>query len=360
MADGARSASTPLREVCSAFGLGELLDQAPLGAGHIHATYALRVRGSGGASREVVAQRLNERVFPDLALVMGNLERVAAHPGSRDWVAPLVRTPDGRSLARDADGSAWRVFERIAGAVSHDAVDDALAREAGRAFAAFSFGLADLPPPPLVEPLPGFHDTEARRTAFEDAAASDPVGRASTFTAELRALREAAPLARRLIGQELPLRVTHNDTKVNNVLFDERTRVARTVVDLDTVAPGLIAWDFGDLVRSAGNAAPEDAADPSIVRLLPSRFVALAEGWFAGAAGRMTPEECHSLVPGAQVMTYELALRFATDWLQGDRYFRVSDAEHNLRRVRVQLSLLRSMQEQQGTMVGLVEQLMAG
>ncbi len=326
-----------------AFGLGPLHSAEPLGSGHIHETFVVTVGASG---REVVLQRLNEEVFPDLDAVMANLERIAAHEPVAAWVPVLLRTPTGAALWRDARGRAWRASELVTGGVSVDRTDDpATARECARAFGAFAAGLASLPDPPLHDPLPGFHDTEARRRAFEAALEEDPRGRAAGIAAEVDHLREVRALATAL-APTLPVRVTHNDTKLNNVLLDRTTGRALAVVDLDTVAPGPLAWDFGDMVRSAANAAPEDTEDPTQAVLRTPIFDALVEGWFEGTGDLMTGPERASLVTGVEVIAYELSLRFATDWLLGDRYFRIRDATHNLRRLRGQLHLLGSVQRQ--------------
>ncbi len=334
-----------LDEVRRGFGLGEPLEVTPLGNGHIHVTLAIRWRDEQGTIHESVVQRLNEHVFPDLDRVMSNMQRVTAHPGVEAWVPPLLRTPEGEVLVRDSEGRRWRAFERVPGGTSYDMVSDpALAREGARAFAAFAFGLEDLGDPPLHDPLPGFHDTVSRLRRFEAVHRQDLVGRAASIAAEFEALSSRNELATALVRHDLPLRVTHNDTKLNNVLFDSKGK-AVAVVDLDTVAPGLLAWDFGDLVRSATNTAPEDADADQRVAVDRTLFRALAEGWVEGAAGRMTEAEVATLVLSGQVMTFELALRFGTDWLEGDPYFRIKDEEHNLRRLRVQLDLLASMEE---------------
>lgn len=333
--------------VAAAFGSGRLVACGRLGSGHIHTTFFVRLQASGGSESELVLQRLNTAVFPDLDVVMGNLERIAAHPEMAGRVPTLLRTAGGASLVHDEGGEPWRAFDRVTGAVSHDRVEDPeLVRAAARAFGDFVRALATLDGPPLREPLPGFHDTPARYAAFEAAVRQDPVGRASRVRAEIAELRDRQALKDLLDPGALPLRATHNDTKINNVLFEERGHRVRAIVDLDTVAPGLLAWDFGDLVRSATNPAPEDARDLGPVTLRRNLFDALAQGWFEGLGPLMTSEERASLVPGALVMTYELALRFCRDFLDGDRYFRTADDEHNLRRTQVQLRLLASMEAQ--------------
>ncbi len=350
MSDGAAEAATR-------FVAGAVRASGPLGSGHIHATFGIDLATDSGP-RALVLQRLNTHVFPDPDRLMENLVRVTSHPSVAAWVPRLVATPRGDVLVRTPDGACWRAWERVPDAESFDLVEHAdTAREIGRAFGAFAAGLADLPPPPLHATLPGFHDTVARRSALEEAVRADRVGRVAAAGAEIEGLGARAALATCLDVAGLPERSTHNDTKANNVLFDRKTQRAVAVVDLDTVMPGLLAWDFGDLVRSAGNAAREDEADVARVALRMDVFEALAEGWSASAGGWMTAEERASLVPGALVMTYELALRFLADYLDGDRYFRIRDPEHNLRRTRVHLRLLASMEAQRAAMERVVGRL---
>lgn len=342
--------SQSLEEVAAAFVPGEVAATAPLGNGHIHATFAVDVRTPQGL-RTLVLQRLNTEVFPDPEALMRNLLRVARHPAVAAWVPELLTTPNGDALVRTPEGECWRAWERVIDAESFDLVEGpTVAREIGRAYGAFVAGLADLPGPPLNATLPGFHDTLARIAKLEAAIDLDQAGRSKSVRPEIDALRAHAGLARVLDPSLLPERVTHNDTKANNVLFERASGRAVAVVDLDTVMPGLLAWDFGDLVRSAGNAAREDEADLAKVSLRLDVFAALAEGWFESAGELMTPAERDTLAVSGQVITYELALRFLTDFLDGDRYFRIRDPEHNLRRTRVHLRLLASMQSQQAAM----------
>ena len=347
---GEERAPASLDMVAAVFVPGEVVASAPLGAGHIHATFAVDIRAAPGL-RALVLQRLNTEVFPDPDALMENLLRVARHPGVAAWVPGLLTTPGGDVLVRTPEGECWRAWERVTGAESFDLVEGpTVAREIGRAFGAFVAGLADLPGPPLHATLPDFHDTAAQLAKLEAAIDLDRVGRRASVRPEIDALRAHRALARCLDRTLLPERITHNDTKANNVLFDRASGRAVAVVDLDTVMPGLLAWDFGDLVRSAGNAAREDEADLARVALRLDVFAALAEGWFETAGELMTPAERDVLVVGARVMTYELAMRFLSDFLDGDRYFRIRDPEHNLRRTRVHLRLLASMESQQAAM----------
>ncbi|MCP5056740.1 MAG: aminoglycoside phosphotransferase family protein [bacterium] len=342
--------SDALEAVAAAFVPGRVQMCAPLGNGHIHATFGVDVETDDGP-RAIVLQRLNTEVFKGPEALMENMQRVARHGGVSAWVPELLATQEGKVLLRTPEGEVWRAWERVRNTESFDLVENVtVAREIGRAFGAFVSGLADLPGPPLHATLPDFHDTAARLETLETAIAEDRVGRVTEVGPEIEGLRSRAPLARALAQGALPERVIHGDTKANNVLFDRATGRAVAVVDLDTVMSGLLAWDFGDLVRSAGNAALEDEADLAKVSLRIDVFGALADGWFETAGALMTPAERASLAVGPQVMTYELAVRFLTDFLDGDRYFRIRDPAHNLRRTRVHLRLLASMESQHQAM----------
>ncbi|MCP5065118.1 MAG: phosphotransferase, partial [bacterium] len=212
-----------LNAVATKFVPGQVTASAPLGNGHIHATFAVDVRTDAGL-RALVLQRLNTRVFPDPEALMENLRRVAGHPGVAEWVPGLLATPEGEVLVRTPDGECWRAWERVVDTESFDLVENpALAREIGRAFGAFVSGLVDLPGPRLHATLTDFHDTVATLAKLENAIDQDRAARVAEVGAEIEGLRARAPLARALDRAALSERVTHNDTKANNVLFDRAT-----------------------------------------------------------------------------------------------------------------------------------------
>jgi hypothetical protein len=226
----------------------------------------------------------------------------------------------------------------------------AQAREAARAFGAFQRLLVGLDVPRLRETIPHFHDTRARLAALEAAVAAGSAGRAAGAREEIAFARAHAPLASALAALHerglAPERVAHNDTKINNVLFDDATGEAICVIDLDTVMPGPSLCDFGDLVRTVSSRAAEDERDLSRVEADPALFAALAEGYLAGAGDLLAPAEREQLVAAGEVMTYECGLRFLADYLAGDVYFRVKRPGHNLDRCRAQFALLRSLERQ--------------
>jgi aminoglycoside phosphotransferase (APT) family kinase protein len=279
---------------------------------------------------------------------MANIARVTGHLARRGRPAlRLVSTHGGERWHLDAGGRAWRCFHFIAGAHAWTRPPDlATARRAAEAYARFVADLRDLPAGELHTVLPGFHDTPARLAALEAAADRDRCGRAAEVAAELDAIRARAALATRLEAAReagtLPLRVVHNDTKLSNVLFDRRTNEAVCVIDLDTVMPGLLAHDFGDLVRSVAA-----VGEGSALAFDPARFEALAVGYHAGLGGGLTAAETDSLAVGPAVLSLELAARFLADYLDGDRYFRTRFAGENLERCRGRLNLLQSMNRQE-------------
>ncbi|HBZ70656.1 MAG TPA: mucin desulfatase [Deltaproteobacteria bacterium] len=353
------------RDVATAFAVpGRWVSSAPWGSGHINQTL-LVVFEQDGRMQRYIQQRINPLVFPDPTKVMENLERVTAHQravlageGVRDLerrALELVPTRSGALSFVDAEGAHWRTYRFIEGASSHDVVrtpkDAAVAAEA---FGRFQAQLTGLPGPRLHETIPRFHDGRARLEALIAAARTDPCRRLPGCRAELEFVLAREAMVDRLPSLKasgaLPERITHNDTKFNNVLLDDRTGEAVCVIDLDTVMPGLVHYDFGDLARTATCAAAEDERDLSRVRADPALFAALCEGYLRGAASFLTPAECAELAFSARLLPLVIGLRFLTDHLTGDRYFKIHRESHNLDRCRTQLSLLASMEEQRGLM----------
>jgi Ser/Thr protein kinase RdoA (MazF antagonist) len=300
---------------------------------------------------------------------MANLERVLAHLQAKLSGHPpreaerralrLVPAREGRMAWRDASGGVWRTFGYIEGA--HTATvgaAPATARQVAAAFGGFLRALSDLPGAELVETVPGFHDTPARLAKLLELVASDSLGRAGSARDAIDAALEHAPLAGRLTALAeagtLPRRVTHNDTKLDNVLLDDSTGEALCVIDLDTVMPGLSVTDFGDLVRSAASGQAEDARETDVIEVDAALFAALVRGYLEGAGGVLLPAEIDHLVLASRVITYECALRFLTDDLAGDVYFRTRRPRHNLDRARAQLALLRSLDARAGDLEAIV------
>ncbi|HVE12249.1 MAG TPA: aminoglycoside phosphotransferase family protein [Elusimicrobiota bacterium] len=322
---------------------GEPLEAAPLGRGIINDTFAVRLADG----RRAVLQRVNTAVFRDPRAVMANIARVCAHVG-RSGARVRVPIPvPSRAGEPFWDGGAegfWRAAALEEGALSLETVDGpALGRETGRGFGAFAAALLDLGPPRLAETIPGFHDTRARLDDLEEAVRGEALGRSSEAGAELAFIRGARPSALRLAEAfaegRIPERTVHNDTKAGNLLFDARTREAACVVDLDTVMPGLLAHDFGDMVRAAASGASEDEPDLSRVALRSEVCAALAEGFVGALAGALEERERDSLALGPAAIALELGSRFLADYLRGDAYFKTRRPRQNLDRCRVQLRL---------------------
>jgi Ser/Thr protein kinase RdoA (MazF antagonist) len=339
--------ASPL-QAAAAFAIEQPVAEArPLGDGLINETYRLRTVGGP----DFVLQCINPHLFPDPGEVMANIARVTRHLARRGRPSlRLVETRGGGRWHTDAGGRAWRCFRFIANSHTWTRPPDlATARRAAEAYARFVADLRELSAADLNVVLPGFHDTPARLAALEAAVARDRCGRAAQVAAELDLIRGRAALATRLTAAHeagvLPLRVVHNDTKLSNVLFDRDSNEALCVIDLDTVMPGLLAHDFGDLVRSVA-AVGEGAALAFDIE----RFAALAAGYRAGLGSGFTAGEAASLAVAPAVLSLELAARFLADYLDGDRYFRTRFAGENLERCRGRLALLQSMERQEHEM----------
>jgi len=286
---------------------------------------------------------------------MDNVRRVTEHLRARasggEQTLSLVAARDGECFVVDAEGEYWRVYRFIEGARTVDAVGNAAqVRNAAAIFGRFQGLLRDLPAPPLHETIPGFHDTKARYRQFHEALAADAHDRAKACAAEIDAALafedEAGLIVELQADGELPLRVVHNDTKLDNVMFDAQGDAACCVIDLDTVMPGTVLSDFGDLVRSATSTAAEAETNLADVKIRMDYFVALAEGYLGATAGFLTGKEVGHLAIAGRTITVEIALRFLTDYLSGDKYFRIGHPLHNLERARSQFALAASIDAQ--------------
>jgi hypothetical protein len=316
-----------------------------------------------------VLQRINHHVFRDPPAMTANILRVTEHIRTR--LSPrdpalarrqlmVVPTHDGAGYYQDVQGSYWRIYNFIENAVTYDTLTSARqAREAARMFGWFQSLLLDLPGPPLHETIPGFHNTPRRLEFFQETLRNDTLHRAQAARPEIEFVLENAALCHVLANLvkkgEVPVRIAHNDAKINNVMLDESTGHGVCVIDLDTVMPGLSVYDFGDLVRTAACPAAEDERDLAQVRVDLSLFEALARGFVQGAGGFLTPAEKKHLVFGGTLITFEQLIRFLTDYLAGDIYYKIHRPEHNLDRSRTQMKLVQSITEQEETLHELVE-----
>jgi Ser/Thr protein kinase RdoA (MazF antagonist) len=305
--------------------------------GHINESFVVTA-GDGDRMTRFLLQRVNPVVFPRGDLVMENVARVTEHLAGP---MRLVATRDGAPSWIDADGAHWRVFHFIEGALSREAPSSPdEAYRAARAFGEFQRAVADLREPRLHETIPGFHDTPARVAALERVARADVAGRVARAEPELTLALGMRSLALALVDAGLPERVVHNDAKMSNVLLDATSGDVVCVVDLDTVMPGLALYDFGDMARSMSSDAAEDEVDASSIEIDVERYGAMAAGYLEGAGALLSRDERGLLLTAARVITYEQAVRFLSDYLDGDRYYRVAHPEHNLQRARAQLALL--------------------
>lgn len=340
---------------------------APLGQGHIHQTYLVHLADGAGAW---VLQRFNTHVFSDLEAVMQNIVRVTAHVRARlqrEGASELDRrvltvccTHAGKTHYVDPLLGAFRMFAYVAGSVTLQRLASAAdGFEAGRACGELARLLHDLSPALLHTTLPNFHATDRRFDALRDAVAADVAGRAGLVAREWHELAQLEPLARECAewsrDPALRLRITHNDTKLDNVLFDAATRRALCLIDLDTVMPGYLAYDFGDLVRSCLCTVDEDARDASRVDVRFDWYEPLVRGYLSELSADLTPLERRSLARGPLWIVLELALRFLTDYLQGDRYFKIARPDHNLDRTRVMLALLARFRAHEGELWRVIE-----
>lgn len=361
-----------LQEISRHFQIyGQILRAETCKIGHINETYSATY-DQGGTQVRYIHQKINRNVFKDPPTVMRNLIRVTNHLRKKleaEGASELTRrcltvipTRDGHSHYRDPDGNFWRTFIFIEGVQTFEAVQSApQAFEAGRAFGEFQRLLVDLPGDRLHDTIPHFHDTRKRFDAFTQALRQDRFNRAAQAKAEIAWALKHERLADVLLMAHakgrIPERVTHNDTKFNNVMLDAATGKAMCVVDLDTVMPGLALYDFGDMVRTTTSPTMEDEKDLRKVRLQMPMFEALARGYLAAAGAFLTPAEKAYIAFSGKLITFTIGLRFLTDFLEGDTYFRVHRPGHNLDRCRTQWKLVDSIDEQEEAMQRIVDSL---
>jgi len=338
-----------LRDVLGRFPLdGSPISCERYGCGHINATF-LAVTDR---HHRYILQRINHHIFKNVPALMENIAAVTDYLRKRlpdpRRVLTLVNTTDGRSHFSCADGTYWRLYEFVEGSLCLQAPETPEDfYQSAVAFGEFQQQLKDFPAATLHETIPNFHNTTDRYRIFHRVLDADVMGRAKEVQSEIEFLlareEEAGTLVRLLEAGKLPLRVTHNDTKLNNVMLDAKTRTPLCVIDLDTVMPGLSAYDFGDSIRFGAATAPEDETDLSKMEMDLNLFRTFARGYLKACPG-LTELEKEMLPMGAKLMTLEVGLRFLTDYLDGDHYFAVHRPGHNLDRSRTQLKLVADME----------------
>jgi hypothetical protein len=344
---------------------GEFLKADPYGSGHINDTYCV-VFNQAGTQVRYILQRINHNVFKTPPELMENIQRVTLHLGekltglsdSSRRTLSLIPARDGRPFVCDQEKNYWRAYLFIEKARTYDAVESPKqAFEAAKAFGQFQKLLADLPTPRLHDTIPDFHDTPKRFAALEAAILTDAADRVKLVHEEVNFAMRRKAMTNILLDAKLPERVTHNDTKFNNVMLDDLTGEGICVIDLDTVMPGLALYDFGDMVRTTTSPAKEDELDLSKVQMQFEMFESLVRGYLTSAGDFLTGVEKQQLVFSGKLITFEIGIRFLTDFLAGDTYFKVHRLNHNLDRCRTQFKLVESIEQQEERMNKLVGEL---
>ncbi len=348
-----------IKTVGSAFCIhGDFVRAAPYGGGHINDTFAVEYL-QGGVPIRYIFQRINHQIFKDPALLMDNISRVLMHSHERlsdtedasRRALTLIPSVKGQSYTVDDEGYYWRVYIFIEQATTYDVVEnEKQAFEAARAFGNFQNLLVDIPGERLKETIPNFHDTPNRYCTLLSAIEADTENRAKNVKAEIDFVIKREPDTRIIVDGihdgSIPERITHNDTKLNNVMIDDKTQEGICVIDLDTVMPGSALYDFGDLVRTSTSPALEDEQDLSKVFMRQTMFEALVRGYLSAAGEFLTARELELLPFSGKLITLEIGIRFLTDYLQGDTYFKTHREGHNLDRCRTQLKLVSSIEAQ--------------
>lgn len=348
---------------------GTFLSAEQYGSGHIHDTYCVQTAERN--CDDYILQKLNSSVFKDIPRLQKNIERVTKHlngklsgiPGSnvKRECLTLIPAKDGKSWIVDSDGNFWRIYLFIPGHRSYNIVDSpGKAFEGGKAIGRFQAMLADMPGEPLSETIPKFHNIEYRIDMLNCKVSENPCNRVSEAAEEINEYLDRGEEMKTILklgrAGKIPLRITHNDTKFNNILFDENDK-ALCVIDLDTVMPGYVHYDFGDAIRTVANTASEDEKDLSKIEMNIDLFEAYAGGYLAEAGNTLNEVEKQYLAFAPKLITYTMGIRFLTDYIDGDNYYKIHRPQHNLQRSRAQLKLVKSMERQHGEMNKIIEKI---
>ncbi|MBE6694411.1 MAG: aminoglycoside phosphotransferase family protein [Ruminococcaceae bacterium] len=362
---------TTIRNIASNFTYeGELVGYTELKAGNINTTYRIEYE-CGNKTTAYILQKINTFAFKDPEGLMNNVSLVTEHiaaaikargedPERR--VLRFVKAKNGTYLYTDVEGGAWRSYLFVGDCTAYDKIEDPKHfYEAGVGFGEFQRDLADFPAEKLVETIPNFHNTAKRFDTFLASVAADAAGRVESAQVEIDFVNSHRDMCSAIVDKmesgELPVRVTHNDTKLNNVLIDNASGHALCVIDLDTVMPGSALYDFGDAVRYGACTAAEDEPDISRIGFSMELFEQFTRGFVEKTKENLTREEILLLPLGAKVMTCELVIRFLTDYLDGDKYFKILYPEHNIVRTRAQIKLLCEMEAHYDEMCDFVKSL---
>ena len=343
-----------LKNIYSNFALkGQFVSYKIFKSGHINTT-CLITFFDNGQIKQYVIQKINKNVFKNPEQVMDNIVSVTNFirnkigNNANNGVLNFCQANNGQFFAVDNNGDYWRMYEFVDKSITFDSTNNlTVLEETGRAFGEFQYFLSDYPIEKLNIIIPHFHNTINRYLMFKDAIVKNPCGRLAevkNVVKEYLMLEDIATTMYKMQKEnKLQLRVTHNDTKCNNVLFDEQTKKHLCVIDLDTVMPGLIGFDFGDAIRFGASTATEDETDLTKVKIDLNKFRAFAKGFLGEVATRLTQNEKDTLALGAITMTAECGVRFLTDYLDGDNYFKIDYDTHNLDRAKCQLALAQDM-----------------
>ncbi|WP_017257343.1 phosphotransferase enzyme family protein [Pedobacter arcticus] len=348
---------------------GAIKATKPFGSGHINDTFL--ISNTDVTCPDYLLQRINHHIFKDVEGVVVNIARVSNHLSTKlqsefkseksvEQVLTLIPTIEGSLFLKDENGNFWRMYQFIKDSVSYDLVSSTKqAYEGGEAFGRFQLMLADMDPSLLTETLVDFHNIKFRLTQFNTALAEDKLGRAKEVEEEIALIREHEDFMCSLyqMGEDglLPKRITHNDTKFNNILFDKDDNVI-CIIDLDTVMPGYIAYDFGDAIRSLVNTGEEDEPDISKIDVNMPLFNSYTKGYLKEAMNFLTPAEVESLYLAVFLFPYMQAIRFLTDYIQGDTYYKIAYPTHNLVRTRSQFQLFKKLWAQKTVIKQIIEE----
>ena len=363
-----------LQSICTIFGIpGTFEKYEVIVMGNINNTYKVTYRHPDGFLKSYVVQKVNMYVFKKPRQIMNNIDLITTHIKNKNFACGITdtrrfmhfyHTHNGKrkNYYLDNNHGFWRVSKYIEESETYNVCDDLFVlEEAGRAFGKFQNALSDFDAQKLYETIPDFHNTKKRMDDFFVHVNEDSCDRVESVYEEIdyiKGLRDrVCVLTEMLERKELPLRVTHNDTKINNVLFDKETKQALVVIDLDTVMPGLVAHDFGDAVRFAANTAAEDEMDLSKVAFDLEKYEAFARGFIPEVKDALTENEVGTLALGALTMTVELAERFLDDYITGDNYFKIKYPGHNIVRTRCQIALAKDMERKFDEMQSIVERI---
>lgn len=357
-----------VKEITTHFQIeGNFLDAVPYGSGHINDTYASRFQAKNGVVR-YIQQRINHNVFKNPEALMENVERVTHYAREQIIAAGgdpiretlnLIPALDGQLFYRCPEGNYWRTYIFVEGAKTYDRAENlSQVYNASKAFGQFQKLLSTLPGKRLHETIPNFHHTRKRFESFTQALENDSMNRASSVKNEIDFVlnheSDTSVLVDMIARGEIPERVTHNDTKINNVMIDDVTGEGVCVIDLDTVMPGSALYDFGDSVRTGAAAAAEDELDLGKVGVSLELFDSLAHGYLDTATDFLTPTEIDYMVFSSKLMTLECGIRFLADYLSGDVYFKIHREHHNLDRCRTQFKMVQDMDQKAEQMDAIV------